>query len=45
MAIVKKVPRGWIVVSANSGLPVIDRVFHSLLAAKNYAARLNPGMY
>lgn len=45
MAIVKRVNNGWIVVSANTGIPIIDRVFNSRIAARNYAARSSPRNY
>jgi hypothetical protein len=45
MAIVKKVAQGWIIVSENSGIPLVNRVFHSRSAAQNYASKFSPNMY
>lgn len=45
MAIVKKIAQGWIVVSEMTGIPLINRVFNSKIAAKNYAAKFSPSMY
>ncbi len=45
IAIVKKVSQGWLVVSEHTGIPLVDRVFHSRISAKNFAAKYSPGMY
>lgn len=45
MAIVKKIAQGWIVVSENTGIPLVNRIFHSKSAAKSFASRLTPGFY
>ena len=45
MAIVKKISQGWIVVSEATGIPVVNRIFNSKQAAKNYAASFSPGLY
>lgn len=45
MAIVKKIRQGYIIVSENTGIPMVNRVFTSRLAAKNYAAKFSPGLY
>lgn len=45
MAIVKRISQGWIVVSEATGIPLVSRVFHSKLAAKDYAAKYSPSMY
>lgn len=45
MAIVKRIAKGWIVVSEHTGIPLINRVFTSRIAAQSYAAKFSPGMY
>lgn len=45
MAIVKKIPSGWMVVSERTGLPLIQRIFNSKGAAKAAASRISPGFY
>lgn len=45
MAIVKKISQGWIIVSENTGIPLVNRVFSSRMAAQNYAAKFSPTMY
>lgn len=45
MALVKKVSQGWIIVSDNTGIPLINRIFSSKMAAQNFAQKFSPGMY
>ena len=45
MAIVKKISQGWIIVSEATGIPLLNRIFHSRSAAQNYASKFSPGMY
>ena len=45
MAIVKKISQGWIIVSENTGIPLVNRVFSSKIAATNFAQKFSPGMY
>lgn len=45
MALVKKTPQGFIIVSEATGIPLINRVFKSRMAAQNFASKFSPGMY
>jgi len=45
MAIVKKISQGWIIVSENTGIPIMNRVFASRNTAQTFAQKFSPGMY
>lgn len=45
MAIVKKISQGWIIVSEHTGIPLMNRIFKSRMAAENFAQKFSPGMY
>lgn len=45
MAIVKKISQGWIIVSENTGIPMMNRVFSSKSAAQYFASKLSSSLY